>query len=676
MRATKPLILCAILIFSCLPIANVSADSQEICCESGVVDLYLIGAEGSGKMTPFEVELSDESEEKTISDAIAQTQELASWKIDPSWPGSFPESTWDFSIDYEVENAGGVQINASVEVSIGGEQYVGRTDQSNSFLAAGQGTLNIGVDVDAGSISSSSAITVTLSAQYVVFSVPGTDAGLTFIWGGTGDDSMVSANIPFVDLLVEDPITEGMEVYVSLIVASPFGQMTAAHANALEMRVNGGLLSGDPIVTSSGEYVRMTWTWVASTSGVQEISVEASIQIQSGTPVLSGSTTFEIETADTGDSGGGGFYPNEEPLRSDGGGSPLVADIEMILDTTSSNSETYLTLERNIDLTIDGEIAYWMRWGMDNIGTDDPSLSQPLKIFKSGMVNDDDRRNKVIDDVEKNEFESQMVNLAVTYMNDGMALELEELIGNNVKNLERISFSVDLNGQNRVTSHPLILSISTMEILEGNVETVLLRNFIKPQPTPIWSELSLTIKVETGMMASLTGAAINGEESIDLSHRRTPFGETITINVENLEPKATFTFEALPSSDLTNAPLSLGLITLTLILGGIWFSMKLTKNKRRGALWIEMVLIPVIFLAFFLGYSPFSVGAIAGITITIWIITAIASPRRKGSITEKSTDNYPTIECPACDAVNVITSDERPLRLPCVGCGRVLKIVE
>ena len=62
-------------------------------------------------------------------------------------------------------------------------------------------------------------------------------------------------------------------------------------------------------------------------------------------------------------------------------------------------------------------------------------------------ISDEDRRNRIIDDVERNEFESQMVNLAVTYMNDGMALELEELIGNDVQDLERISFSVDLQGK-------------------------------------------------------------------------------------------------------------------------------------------------------------------------------------------------------------------------------------
>ena len=237
-----------------------------------------------------------------------------------------------------------------------------------------------------------------------------------------------------------------MEVYLSMIVASPFGQMTAAHANTLELRVNGGMVSGDPIVTSSGDFVRLTWTWIASTSGEQQISVEASIQIQSGTPIQSGTATFTIEPFDDGnDGGGGGFYPTEEPLRSNGAGSHLIMNMEMRLDSTDG----YLTLERNIDLVIDGELAYWMRWGMDNIGNEDPGLSLPLRIFNSGMISDEDRRNRIIDNIEKNEFENQMVNLAPTYMNDGMAIELEELIGSNIQDLERISFNVDLQGQKR-----------------------------------------------------------------------------------------------------------------------------------------------------------------------------------------------------------------------------------
>jgi len=672
MRNSRPILLCLLLVLSCMPFASVEADSVEICCESGPVELYLIGADGSGGLSPFEAALSEESEEIKITDAIAQQQEIASWQIDSAWTGSYPSATWEFAIDYSVENAGGAQINATVTVSIGGEEYTGSTDQSNSFLPSGEGTLSIDVGVDAGSISSSSKIEVTLSAQTVVFSVPGTDAGLTFMWGGVGDDSSIKGDIPLVDLILEEPVTEGMDVYISMIVASPFGQMTAAHSESLEIRVNNGAISGDAIVTSSGDYVRLTWTWSASTSGEQEISVTGSIQLQSGTPVLSGSTTFTIETYDTGDNTGGGFYPTDEPLRSDGAGSKLVTSIEMELD----REDGFLTLERKIELNIEGEMAYWMRWGMDNIGNDDPSLSQPLRIFKSGTISDDDRRNRMIDDVERNEFESQMVNLAVTYMNDGMALELEELIGNDVQDLERISFSVDLQGKKNVIPHPLTLSITTLEIVEEDKEFVLMRNFIIVQPTPIWSSMDMSISIDTGFMSSLTGAKIKGEDSIDISQTRTPFGESIEVSVENLKPSATFSFSAYPTSNLLNAPLSLTVITLTIILGGMWFALKLTKNKRRGALWIEMILIPVALLALFLGYNPFTVGAVAGITVTLWTITAIASPKKKGIQPVVSHVDYPVIDCPACGTPNSITTDERPFRLPCQGCGRVLKIVE
>ena len=89
-----------------------------------------------------------------------------------------------------------------------------------------------------------------------------------------------------------------------------------------------------------------------------------------------------------------------------------------------------------------------------------------------------------------------------------------------------------------------------------------------------------------------------------------------------------------------------------------------------------MILIPVALLALFLGYNPFTVGAVAGITVTLWVITAIASPKKKGVQSIVSQVEYPVIDCPACGTPNSITTDERPFRLPCQGCGRVLKIVE
>ena len=205
---------------------------------------------------------------------------------------------------------------------------------------------------------------------------------------------------------------------------------------------------------------------------------------------------------------------------------------------------------------------------------------------------------------------------------------------------------------------------------------MLFRNFVSVQPTPIWASYDMSVTVDTGMMASLTGATIKGEDSIDFSKRRTPFGESIEISAENLKPAATFYFEGMPSGDYLNAPLSLSAITVLLISVGLFFSLKLTSNKRRGALWIEMALIPAIVLALFLGYPPYTVGVITGISISIWIITAVASPKRKGIAATVNQPIYPVIECPACGTPNPITTDQRPFRLPCGGCGRVLKIVD
>lgn len=672
MRTFKPLILCAIILLSCLPVNNATADSVEVCCDSGPVELFLIGAAGSGTMSPFEVELGTESEEVEITDAITQGREIATWSINPAWSGSYPSSTWEFGIQYYVANAGGAQINATVTVEIGGETYTGSTDQSNSFLS-GDGTLTIDVNVDSGTIPSSTEVSVTLSAQTVVFSVPGTEAGLTFKWGGEDDKSSINADLPIVDILIDEPVTEGMDVYISAIIASPFGQMTAAHSNSLEVIVNGATLTGDPIGTSNGEFVRLTWTWRATEEGEQVIGVQASIQIQTTTPVLTGGTQFTITTYDDGNSGGGVFYPTDEPVRTDGSGSPLVANMDITLDKEGE----YLTLERDIELIIDGEIAYWMRWGFDNMGGEDSTLSQPLAIFKSGMISEEDRRNRIIDDIEKTEFENQMFNLAVTYMNEGMALELEELIGSNVKDLERFSVSLDLRGEVRVKPHPLTMTISTLQIIKSDESANILRNFVVVQPSPIWSSIDLNIDIKTSFGTSLTGAEIKGDESLELTQRRTPFGESIQITSSDLNPSSTFVLTAMPTSNLLNAPLSLSAFTIIVLLGGLFTSLSMTKSKRRGALWIEMILAPVVLLSLYLAYEPFTVGVITGITITIWIITAVASPTRKGAqLAKKVVNEYPTIECPACSTVNPITSEQRPFRLPCQGCGRVLKIVE
>lgn len=243
-----------------------------------------------------------------------------------------------------------------------------------------------------------------------------------------------------MDLLVEEPATEGMDVYISLVVASPFGQSATAHASSLGIRVNGGDVSGDPIETSSGEFVRLTWTWRANNEGAHNITIEAIIQLQAGTPIMSGLTEFMIDTYDDGSGEGGVYYPSNEPLRTDGAGSHLTVKMDMTLYTEDDN----LVLERKIVLNFDDEIAYWMRWGLDNIGSEDALFvtGSSLAFFQAGTVTEEDRGNRVIDDVEKSQFEIQMGGLATTYMDEGMALDLEELVGNSIQDI-RISYKLD-----------------------------------------------------------------------------------------------------------------------------------------------------------------------------------------------------------------------------------------
>ena len=93
---------------------------------------------------------------------------------------------------------------------------------------------------------------------------------------------------------------------------------------------------------------------------------------------------FTIYISNPGD-GSGTFYPLEEPLRSTGEGSDLDVTVDFMLSKQSSR----IILERTVILEIDDEMAYWLRWSLDHIGSDEPSLSQAIRLFEEGSVTDD-----------------------------------------------------------------------------------------------------------------------------------------------------------------------------------------------------------------------------------------------------------------------------------------------
>ena len=613
---------------------------------------------------------------KTIANAVASEETVGTWSLPEVWPGTVPASTWSLSMAYEVTNAAGAHINATASLQIGSQTYSATTPAGNSFLAQGTGTLTFDIDVEATTISSSSNVVLTLTAQTVVFSLPTGDAKLEFQWGSEDADSHIEGEMPLLSLTLQDPEVEGSEVYFSVVIDSYWGTKILSNSDSLNMRVNGNLLSGDPIETSQGDGVRVTWTWLDAAGGEETVNAQVELVLQAGGATLSGSASFAIETFDS-DSGTGTYYPPDEPLQTNGDGSP----IEVVGTFEISPDEGAIRLTRETSITLGGEMAFWMRWGLDHIGDDVNDLSPVLKSFQEGSVTEDERVSRSIEPNEINEFERQMLTGASTssglcsyYLSVGLGLDSEELLGS-FRNFETISIDLELNGQQDVVNHPVTLVFRTSEFVDINQQMTLLRNFITVQPAPLWSDLTLSFEGESSGFTAYLGPKVLESTEVKLSHSRLPWGETITIEGSDLDQDVDFTFSFIPTNAPLNAPIPLLAGVGVALLVGLIVALRMTRTRERKILMLELVLVPMVAFIHFFAYPPLFVGGAVVFTILLWWISAVASPRSRPSIEALEQMNTPNIPCPACSTKNAVLSEERPLRFACAGCGRVIKLV-
>jgi len=650
------------------PVEAAGGEDTLVCCDAAPVDLYLIGSESNKRLTPFVAELSEDPQSVSVETSISSQESIGRWLLPNTWAGTVPSSTWTFSINYEVANAAGVQINATATVSVGSKSFSAETEPGSSFLAQGTGSLNFDIDIETFSTSGSSNIEIELTVQAVLFSVPAADAKLEFFWGSESEDSKIEATIPLLDILMVEPEVEGSDVYLAVRLDSPWGLTTLAMAESISLKVNGIPVSGDPIETAVGETVRVTWTWTGAAGGEETINVEVELAFQPGQPSLRGSATYTIETFDTG-GGTGTYYPPDEPLRTDGSGSKMVLDIRMNLETRDGG----LMLERVTTIVVEDEMAFWMRWGMDHIGDENPALSPMLRAFSAGPVTDEDRVSRFVEDVELAEFERQMVNLGPMYMNAGLGLDTEELLGD-FRAFNELKIEVDLNGQSAVINHPVTLRFSTTEVVEDGMRIDLLRNFIVVQPAPLWSEFTLTLDARSSSLTALSNSIVRESTAFDFSVSRLPWGDRIHLEGEGLDQSENFALSTLPTANLVYAPLSLSVLTLVGLLASFVVGLRLTRSRRRTYLYLELVLVPLVLLVSLFGYPPVFIGIALGAVALIWMVTAIASPRLVGG-PRRSTQASPKIPCPACQTLNAVTTDERPHRFKCIGCERVIKLV-
>ncbi|MDA0715976.1 MAG: hypothetical protein O2866_03870 [archaeon] len=638
-----------------------------ICCDASTVDLYLIGSQSIKKLTPFVQELGDEEQTTSISTTIASQESIGIWTLDNVWAGTVPDSTWSFGINYELSEAGGAQINATATVRIGSKSFSAALSPGNSFLSQGEGVLNFDIEVDSFLVSASNTIEVELAAQTIVFQVPTSDSELVFKWGTEEYDSSLEVTIPLVDIRLIEPEIEGKDVYIPISIESPYGMSTLALTESLSLYVNGAVVSGDPIETGSGDLIRVTWTWTQASGGTETINVEIRLVFQQGRPAMQGSTSVEVTTTDTG-GGTGTYYPPDEPLRTNGVGSRLNVDIQ----TEISSDSNGIVMEKSTELTIYDEMAFWVRWGLDHIGDDNPAHSSALRAFNSGGVTEDDRVSRFIEPVEVGEFERQLVNLGTMYITQGLGLDSKELIGD-FKDFDAIDISLDLHGEVAVKPHPVTLTFSTVEHVQDQERLDFIRDFVVVQPAKIWSEFDLQIEITTSMMTGLTSTKLSQSDAFDLQTIRTPFYDTIILKGDGIEQDESFTLSAIPTTSLGYSPFVLGLALLVSFVGAFYIALKISAYRRKKVLMAELVLMPLSLLVYIFAYPPLFIGVSVALIVLIWWLTAIFSPRDPSLIQAAVT--FPKIPCPACQTLNAVTTDQRPHRFACSGCQKTIKLV-
>jgi len=649
--------------------------SEVICCPTSEVELFMLGSADSGKLNPFSERLGDDPESAVIANAVTSEEVVATWRLQDLYAGTVPESTWSIRLPVLVENAGGAQVNFSVEVSIGSNVYVGELPAPSTFVGQGQSTVSFDVPIEESTVNDGWDLEVVLLARSVIFSVPQSGSQLSVQWGSEDADASITGELAVVEMHLLDVETQGADAYIGIVVASPFGTDLLAFSNDLSLRLDGSVVSGDPVETQSANGIRVTWTYTDDDPGERTMSLQVTLRLQSGSATISSESRDVAFTTEGGDGGGGGYYPSEAPLRTTGAGSSLT--VVGALDLSQDRGE--LVLERETSITLDGEMAFWMRWALDHLGSEDLALSPTIRSFRAGGVGDEERESRIIESVERQEFEQQMGKLHVSFLSNGLGLKPDELIGDS-GDFDTVGISLDLHGEERVISHPVTITIRSRERVVDGTLMDLVRDFIVVQPVPFWSDWSIELTIRSSGLTALAGLDLGASEGLNLNHRRMPMGEMAVLSGSELDQGLTFELIAAPTSAPLYAPMLVLLATLGVLVGGLALGWRVSRNRRRTLLMTEVVLLGIIVLAMFVFAYPslFVLGA-AGSSAFIWGVTALVSPRVTRSTAQTTARKMknvplPTFACPACGTVNDVPSHERPLRIVCMGCQRGITI--
>ncbi|MED5271731.1 MAG: hypothetical protein VX613_02455 [Candidatus Thermoplasmatota archaeon] len=645
-----------------LPFSNVGiASSEVVCCESIQYDMIFSGSSTNGLLSPFESSLGTEQNSE-VGSAITQATEVGRWSGQTNFGGSYPSHTATFLLPYRINDGAGVTINATVELRLGSESNTGSTALPQTFLPGEEGVLELDIDVSEGTLLAEDSIIVIFSVQELLLPT-GQNPSIKFLWGTTEYRGAISIEAPLFDIDIEEPIIEGRSAHIPVKFNSGYGAQLIAESN-FEFYANGNLIEQSPVSTQGN---LLTWTWATDIS-VDDGKFPFSIKInfQNGTTVTA-EIEYDIEFGES--EGNSYFYPLTEPIRT--GGTDLDVNVEVDLSTD---------IEKTITLQLQENVAFWIRWGLDNMGN--PNLNSTSWLRNLDPANSEYYQNRIIDNAEVSSFETQIRQTELNnFLSQGLGIDSRRLLGLERADFDYVGIELVLNGDDTVSNTPVTLTFKTRQTNTGGQEHLMLDNFIKPyfeESDRIWSSINYNFLLKTD---AINGVFVMDFTDVEVTQTRLIFTQKIT---------ASTTFTQSDSPQLwvqqggtpIDSPLAIFVICSGIVIAGLIISLLLSREKNKIILISEIIIFNAVgFLIYFLSLEFIIVLISAVSSSGLWILTAMMSntkddePHSRISA-DSSNSGYPSFDCPNCSASISITSNERPLRITCSGCNKVLKIVD
>ncbi len=678
-RAYAMLIL---LLASMVPLSLPSASAEVVCCGPSELELYLIGENNEATMTPFENELVGINE-KGVSQSVQGTEEIATWSIVWKQSATIPESTWRFNIAYEVENAAGVYANATVEVLIGNNVYTAESGTPGAFMS-GSDEIAIDIEIPQLLVSMNDAIEVTFAVRSMMFTQPGDESSIRFIWGEDTNSAM-RVNLPLVTIEMPNALVVGDEVFFPVILRSGFGERMWSSLEDYEFKVGGVVIEDvrSPSIVYGGVEVPFVWNPGSSpTDGNYQVNL--SIWLNSGDVPQ---TTGRVHEITFEDGGGTQVYTFGEPARAVS--SRLDVDITVKYDGSH--------IKRSVELEIEGSMASWLRWGMDNIGNNSLPSDHLFSQVQGSAIASNLKENGRVDETESeallNHIDGSTRNLEVFLGNTGLALNSDGLFEADLFDMNP-EVEIDLMGVSGIDDAPMKIRIDVVLELTGQERILLISDFIRPQlGTGIWT---MNGDPSVDLRVTLTTSAFSGlysvikedlPDTMRVTHYRVGLSEIVTIEVDGVSDDDKFEVEYTVTNSALFSPFVTLLATILLLVSGIVMGLRLTQSRSRWIVGISSVAFTGM-MSYVYALStlpPTFVMGIAAACAVLMLPLAIISPRHEQdwSLGEDSLSadyekalarEIPTVDCPACRTSNPVETMKRPVRIPCGGCGRNLRI--